>query len=100
MKQYKRLMLGRSSIYATQCYEGNFVGADFGIDQDLTNDLPENWRAFNKQFIPIFLDNRPDKTKVAAGLACGMLWTVCKGMNIGDVVLSPDGKGNYYAGEI
>ena len=29
-----------------------------------------------------------------------MLWTIAKGVQAGDVVLCPDGKGNYYAGEV
>ncbi len=44
--------------------------------------------------------NLPDKTKVAAGLACGMLWTVCKGMQEGDVILAPTGSGSYHVGQI
>ena len=30
----------------------------------------------------------------------GFLWTICKGIKVGDIVLSPDGKGKYFAGEI
>lgn len=93
-------MLGAKSIYADQCYKEGFIGVDFDIKQDLTNDLPDNWRDFNKKFIPVWQNLHPDKKKVAAGLACGMLWTVCKGINRGDVVISPDGSGNYYVGEI
>lgn len=100
MKKYIRIMLGAKSIYAEQCYKGGFIGADFDIKQDLTNDLPDNWRDFNKKFIPVWLKTYPEKKKVAAGLACGMLWTICKGINKGDIILSPDGNGNYYIGEI
>ena len=100
MKQYLRLMLGRKSVYAQQCYEGNFVGADFDIYEDLTNNLPEKWRDFNAKYRPVWLKSNPGKSKVAAGLACGMLWTVCKGIKKGDVVLCPDGSGSYYVGEI
>lgn len=100
MKQYLRLMLGRKSVYAQQCYEGNFVGADFDIYEDLTNNLPEKWRDFNTKYRPVWLKSNPGKSKVAAGLACGMLWTVCKGIKKGDVVLCPDGSGSYYVGEI
>lgn len=98
--KYYRLMLGRGSVHAARCFAENFVGADFGIDQDLTNALPEGWRAFNAAFIPIYRAARPEKSKIAAGLACGMLWTVCKGMKIGDFVLCPDGSGTYRVGEI
>jgi len=100
MKQYKRIMLGANSKYAEQCYNEGFIGADYSIDQDLTNHLPENWRDFNKQFIPVWLEKHPDKSKIAAGLACGMLWTICKGIQKGDIVLCPDGTGKYYMGEI
>lgn len=100
MKQYKRIMLGSKSAHAQECYDGNFIGADFDIRQDLTKELPENWRDFNKQFIPIWLEIHPDKSKVSAGLACGMLWTISKGIRKGDIILSPDGQGNYYVGEI
>lgn len=100
MKNYYRIMLGRKSIYAKEAYEGNFIGADYGLDTDLTNRLPNNWREFNKEFIPKYLEEHPDKTRVAAGLACGMLHTICKGILIGDIVLCPDGSGNYYIGEV
>jgi restriction system protein len=100
MKNYYRLMLGKKSVYADEAFKGNFIGAGFIHDRNLTQHLPDNWREFNKEFIPIYLEKHPDKTKVAAGLACGMLWTVAKGMQVGDMVLCPDGKGNYYAGEV
>ncbi len=100
MKQYKRIMLGANSKYAEQCYKEGFIGADFDINQDLTYQLPDNWKDFNKKFIPVWLNVYPDKSKIAAGLACGMLWTICKGINKGDIVLCPDGAGKYYVGEI
>ena len=70
------------------------------IAQDLKADLPDDWRAFNKKFIPIFLAAHPDKTKIGAGLACGYLWTVSKGIKKGDIVLCPDGTGHYRVGEV
>jgi restriction system protein len=100
MKNYYRVMLGKKSVYANEAHEGNYIGADFSLRMDLSNKLSENWRDFNKEFIPIFLENHLDKTKIAAGLACGMLWTISKGIQIGDVVLCPDGQGNYFVGEV
>jgi len=100
MKNYYRIMLGRKSIYSNECLKGNFIGVDFGIDVDLEGQLPENWRDFNKKFIPLFLENNPEKTKVAAGLACGAIWTVCKGINKGDIILSPNGEGIYFISEV
>jgi len=100
MKNYFRVILGAKSTFAKACFECNFIGADYGIDQDLTNELPENWRDFNTKFREIWLNSHPGKTKVAAGLACGMLWTVCKGIKKADFVISPDGQGVYYVGEV
>ncbi len=77
-----------------------FVGTDFGISQDLAEDLPEDWRVFNRKYIPVYLASHPDKKPVAAGLACGALWTVSKGLRAGDVVLCPNGKGQYLVGQI
>lgn len=100
MKSYYRVMLGQKSIYADECFAGNFIGTDFGINQDLTKKLPDEWRAFNKEFIPIYLAGHPEKTKIGAGLACGALWTVSKGIQKGDVVVCPDGTGKYRVGEV
>lgn len=100
MKDYYRIMLGRKSAYASEAFEGNFIGADFSIEEDLTEKLPEEWRAFNKAFIPVFLENNPEKTRIGAGLAMGMLWTVAKGINVGDILLCPDGEGAYRVAEV
>jgi restriction system protein len=100
MKSFYRVMLGAKSVYAAECRAGGFIGTDFGISQDLTNKLPEEWRAFNKEFIPIFLESHPEKTRIGAGLACGALWTVSKGIKQGDIVLCPDGAGQYLVGEV
>jgi restriction system protein len=100
MKNYYRVMLGKKSIHANECFKGNFIGTDFDIREDLTNKLSEDWRDFNKHFIPVYLASHPDKTKIGAGLACGALWTVSKGIEIGDVVLCPDGTGKYRVGEV
>jgi len=100
MRNYYRVMLGRKSVHAAERFAGNFIGADFGINQDLSSKLPDEWREFNKEFIPIFLEGHPDKNKIGAGLACGALWTVAKGIKIGDIVLCPDGTGSYHIGEV
>lgn len=100
MKDYYRVMLGRKSMHASEAFSGGFVGADFGISEDLSQRLPDEWRAFNEAFIPVFLEGNPGKSRIGAGLAMGMLWTVCKGLNAGDIVLCPDGQGRYRVGEI
>ncbi len=100
MKNYYRIMLGRGSKYAAECFEGGFIGTDFGLAEDLTGRLPDEWREFNQEFIPVIMANWPGKTKIGAGLACGAIWTVSKGIRIGDTVLCPDGSGSYRVGEV
>ena len=100
MRAYYRIMLGKKSAFASDCFAGGFIGADFEINEDLSQSLPDQWREFNKKFIPIYLAGHPGKSKITAGLACGALWTIGKGINDGDIVLCPDGEGVYRVGEV
>src|SRR5947207_12562615 len=100
MKSYYRVMLGKKSAHAEECFKNDFIGTDFGVAQDLTSKLTDEWRDFNREFIPVYLANHPNKTRIGAGLACGALWTVSKGIREGDIVLCPDGKGAYRAAEV
>lgn len=93
------MMLGKKSVHAEMCFQDSFIGINDHTG-DLTGRLPEEWRSFNRAMIPVFLQARPEKSKIAAGLACGVMWTVCKGMLTGDIVLCPDGSGRYRVGEI
>jgi hypothetical protein len=40
-KSYLRIMLGRKSRHAETCRQGQFIGADYGIKEDLNHKLPE-----------------------------------------------------------
>ncbi len=99
-KNYYRIMLGRKSRYAKECFEGNFIGCDWGINIDLSNKLPDNRSDFNKEFIPVFLQHNPDKSKVSAGLTCGMVYAICKAVKKGDIILCPNGEGAYLVAEV
>lgn len=100
MKKYYRIMLGSRSAHAELCRKKSFIGADFSMQFSFEGNLPENWRDFNKHYIPKYLDTHPTKSKISAGIACGALHTVCKGIKLGDIILSPDGGGNYLIGEV
>lgn len=68
MRNFYRLMLGEKSVHAKECFAGGFVGVDFGLHQDLTDQVPSEWRAFNKRFIPVYFEHRPDTTsRITAG---------------------------------
>jgi len=98
--RYFRVMLGAKSAFLQECLAGNYIGVNFEINQDLKFELVDDWRDFNRKFIPIYLSNHPGKSKVAAGLACGAIWTVSKGISQGDRVITPDGSGAYRVGEV
>lgn len=97
---YYRIMAGAKSVFAQEFLEGGFIAANWNIDQDLTHELPDDWREFNHRFIPVYLKSLPKKSKISAGLACGMLHTICKGIKQGDIILTPRGDGNYLVGKV
>ena len=99
-KLFFRVMAGRKSVHFEDCLSKGYIGVHFGVDVDLSNDLPENWKEFNKKYIPIYLEKNPGKAKVTAGLACAAIHTMSKSLKIDDYVISPDGKGKYYFGKI
>jgi len=98
--KYNRIMPGAKSMHLEECLNGNFIGVDFGINEDISNYLSDDVKSFKERYRPIYLKSRPDKSKVAAGLACGSIWTVCYDLKKGDIILCPDGKGEYIVGEI
>jgi restriction system protein len=53
MRTCFRVMLGQKSMHSKECFAGNYIGADYGIAEDLSDKLPEAWRDFNAKFIPI-----------------------------------------------
>lgn len=100
MTQYNRVMAGAGGVYAAECVQDGFIGVDYEFTQDLSPDLTDNWRDFNAKFVPVYMAAHPGKTKIGAGLACGFTWTVTRGLQKGDVVITPDGAGRYHVGEI
>lgn len=100
MRNYYRVILGRKNAFVEEAYKGNFIAAGFIKNVDLTDHLSGNRGSFNEVIKPVFLEQNPSKTKMSTALACGMLWTVAKEIQIADIVICPDGKGNYYVGKI
>ena len=102
MLKYYRIVLGKSNCYADLCKSENFIGLDFLPDIDLSGQLHkfDNWQQFNKEYIPVWMQQNPGKSKVAAGLACGFLWTVSKFLDVNDIVLCSNGKGEFYVRKI
>lgn len=91
---------GTQGMYLDDCVADGYIGVDFGLHEDLTGRFPDSWKAFNQEYVPKWLAVFPDKSRVAAGLACASLWTVGRGIAEGDLVISPNGNGAYRAGRI
>ena len=101
MKRYYRIMLGKKSAHAAECFAGGYIGSGFGgIKWDVAQELTDDFRAFSQKFIPEMQKIYPGKSKIALGLWSGFAWTICKGVRIGDLVLCPDGSGSYRIGEV
>lgn len=100
MTSYYKVMLGAGGALLDECIEGGYIGADFDIRENLAESLTDDWRDFNRKFVPVYLSNAPRKTKEAAGLACGMLWKMCMGIAEGDVVLASKGADTFRVGQV
>ncbi len=94
------MVAGARNVYVYDCLSGNFIGGDWSVHRDLTPGLPEDWKEFNRAFTPEYIEHNPGRSQVAAGLAGGMLWTIVKGMRIGDIVLMPDSQNVFHFGQI
>ena len=99
-KKYRRVMLGRKSANAEDGLKGGWIAAGFLFGIDLTGQFPPTFQEFNAKMRAVYLEQNPDKSNVLAGLACGMLHSICQGANIGDVILMPDTEGYIHFGEI
>jgi restriction system protein len=99
-KEYRRIMLGAKSVNAKDGLEGGWIAAGLIFGMDLTGKFPPTFQEFNATMRDVWLGQNEGKSKVAAGLACGMLHTICAGAKQGDIVLTPDTNGNIHFGEI
>lgn len=76
--------LGRGGLLAKDAVQRGYIAVDYGMADDFTDRFSDELAAFNRTNIPCFPEPTPGKTKVAAGLACGTIWTVGKGIQEGD----------------
>jgi restriction system protein len=69
-----RLRLGSLGTEAEHAFSDGSAGVGFDIPEDLSGNFPEEWRDFNASQIPGWLERNPDKSRIAAGLACAAVW--------------------------
>lgn len=95
-------MPGGKSIHLGECLKGGFIGVHFGLDENLeaAGLYDPDWISFKEKFKPYYKSKNPSKSNVAIGLHAGSVHAVCVYLSIGDIILCPDGKGEYCVGEI
>ena len=49
---------------------GSRIGGGWGINTDLSGKLSEDWRQFNAAFIPVYMENHPDKSRARVPPTC------------------------------
>jgi len=96
---YYRVMLSDDNGLANECFIGGFIGTDYDIDQDLTNDLGTTVTVFNNKFVPIYLSTRPSKSAETARNEMSALHRVSCQIQVGDRVVCKDGP-FYRVGEV
>lgn len=100
MTRYFRVSLGEQGRDSALALKEGWIGTGWMADIDLTNQLPETHALFRKKFNPVILESGEVKTPIAAGLACGMTFTVAAYMEPGDIVLSGKPNGDFQVGEV
>lgn len=99
-RRYIRVSLGKGAKFAALGFSEGWIGTGWLESVDLTGNFHENWRDFNKEYIPLVMSEDGIATKVGAGLACGMTHTVASGLKAGDIVISSKGNGSFQMGEV
>lgn len=100
MRNYYRVFLGAGGKHTEACVKDGFIGVNYGFKESLTPYLADTNSESRVKMKPTYFKYNPDQSPVGAGLSCSVLWTVAQGMQRGDVVICPDGNGNYFSAEI
>ena len=95
--KFARLRTGKDHKWYDIFKKNDFVGVSYGLDIDISHNLLPNWKDFNRIYIDEVINrsNEP-KSRVAAGLNCGVIWTLSKGLEINDVLMCQDKEKNYH----
>lgn len=93
-------MLGAGGLHVKDCLKNNYIGVDFLKDENILDFPNSDEGAWRQHFIQRYLDVYPEKSIGTARNSIGFLWTVCYGLRIGDIILTPNGEGGYCVAEI
>ena len=91
MANWYKVMLGKGSQYAYQAITGEFIGIDDSGGNDLTPllNLPEP--EFRTQVKALLRAANPESSKGTISTYATTLWRTALGLQVGDMVICPDG---------
>ena len=100
MRKYFRVSLGEQGKDSALAFSEGWIGTGWLEGVDLTGEFPEKHAQFRKKYNPIILQSGEVTSPIAAGLACGMTFTVAAFMQEGDIVISGKPNGDYQVGKV
>lgn len=100
-KSYYCVRLGQNFKHAQECYEQNYCGVCWDIDQDLSVPKSHNFKnKFLDNCTLIYLTKHQEKNQVSAGRACGQIWTLLYEAQLGDILICPFSDSELLIGKI
>ena len=97
---FYQVRLGRANAHVEFALKEGFVGVDYGYKEDASKYLKTTWDESRRDLVSTIPKFRPDIEKRSAGLACGAIWSLGRGMQDGATVLTPVGNGVYAYGSV
>ena len=97
---FMRVIPGQGCMYAEEFVKEGYVGIGFLHGENLSDRLFDKYEKTRDILGPLYLEQHPDKNKIHAGLAVGCIWTVCKYLKKGDIILLANGNSCYVVGKI
>lgn len=93
-------MLGRGNELASLGLAQGWIGTGWIETLDLTGQFLASARDFNKTYLEKVVEINHISSRVGAGLACGMTWTVGVGLEPGDRVITRDAEERFHVGAV
>jgi restriction system protein len=99
MADFYKMILGAGHELAETGFNGGWIGVGWFGETDLSERFPESYEEFRDEFAPIFMEGGVT-TRISAGNICGALFVIGKGMQEGDLVITPTGRRTFRVGKI
>ena len=85
-------MLGSGGKHLDECVEGDFIGIDYGIREDLSKYIKGDYKTFREKVSELLLEHDPSRSKIGIALRASIMWKFCKEIKNDDIVFSFNNK--------